>query len=137
MHTLVLLTLLFTPLGQASESKQGLHAHLEATRGYYGDMRLETLSFHLMNDSDKILDSAKNTWTLIIDGRVAPDPGGQFWMGGQPPGGYRTVPPGRDYRFGLTLPWHEYFPEPRDYTIYWKAAGFRSNTVVIRGGETP
>ena len=37
MYILALLTLLSTPLGQASESKQGLHAHLEATRGYYGD----------------------------------------------------------------------------------------------------
>ncbi len=136
MYILVLLTLLLTPFGQASESKHGLHAHLEAARGYYGDMRLETLSFHLTNDSDKALDTAKDTWTLIIDGKAAPNPGGQFWMGGQPPGGYRTVSPGTDYRFGKALPWRQYFPEARDYTVYWRAAGFRSNTVVIRGGET-
>jgi hypothetical protein len=85
MYILVLLTLLFAPLGQASESKQGLHAHLEATRGYYGDMRLEMLSFHLMNDSDKILDSAKNTWTLIIDGGRRQIQEANFgWVGSRP-----------------------------------------------------
>jgi hypothetical protein len=98
---------------------------------------LETLTFQLKNDSNKVLDSATSTWVLVIDGRQAPDPGGQLWMGPKPVGGYGTVHPGTTYWFGKALPLREYFPEARNYKVYWKAAGFRSNTVVVRGGTTP
>lgn len=41
------------------------------------------------------------------------------------------------FQFGKALPIREYFPEARDYKIYWKAAAFRSNIAVVRGGATP
>jgi hypothetical protein len=110
---------------------------LKADRGWYGDGRLEKLTFRLMNDSDQTLDSATNSWILVIDDRQLPDPGGQLWMGGEPVGGYGTVRPGTTYQFGKGLSLREYFPEARDYKVYWKAAGFRSNVVVVRGGPIP
>ena len=55
-------------------------ATLNAERGYYGDPRLVTLPFRLINDSDQILDSATASWTLVIDDREVPDRGGgQLW----------------------------------------------------------
>lgn len=76
-------------LGQAREhkpdacldSKRGLHATLNAKPGYYGDPRLETLTFRLMNDSDQVLDSATSSWTLVIDDREVPDHGGSSGWG--------------------------------------------------------
>ena len=120
-----------------SASKRGLHATLNAERGYYGDARLETLTFRLMNDSDQTLDSATASWALVIDDREVPDRGGQLWMGPQPTGGYGAIRAGTTFQFGKALPIREYFPEARDYKIYWKTAGFRSNVVVVRGGTVP
>ena len=120
-----------------SDSKRGLHATLNAEPGYYGDPRLETLTFRLMNDSDQVLDSATASWTLVIDDREVPDRGGQLWAGPKPTGGYGTVQSGSTFQFGKALPIREYFPEARDYKIYWKAAAFRSNVAVVRGGATP
>lgn len=62
--------------GACLDSKRGLHATLNAEPGYYGDPRLETLTFRLMNDSDNLLDSATTSWTLVIDDREVPDRGG-------------------------------------------------------------
>jgi len=45
--------------------------------------------------------------------------------------------PGSTLQFGMTLPISEYFPEARDYKIYWKGAAFRSNVAVVRGGANP
>ena len=110
---------------------------LNAESGCYGDPRLETLTFCLMNDSDQVLDSATASWTLIIDDRKVPDRGWQLWMGPKPTGGYGIVRPGFTLQFGMTLPISEYFPEARDYKIYWKGAAFRSNVAVVRGGANP
>ncbi|MBB5061469.1 hypothetical protein HDF16_006205 [Granulicella aggregans] len=121
----------------SSDNSRGLHATLNAEHGWYGDDHLETLKFRLMNDSDKTLDSATGSWVLVIDDKQAPDPGGQLWMGGKPTGGYDTVRPGTTFQFGKALPLRQYFPEARDYKVYWKAAGFRSNVVVIRGQASP
>lgn len=120
-----------------SASKRGLHATLNAERGWYGHPRLETLTFRLMNDSDHTLDTATASWTLVIDDRQVPDRGGQLWAGPKPTEGYGTVGSGGTIQFGKGLPVREYFPESRDYNIYWKAAAFRSNVVVVRGGTAP
>ena len=118
---------------ERSESTPGLHATLKAEHGWYGDDHLESLTFLLTNDSDKTLDSAASSWVLVIDDKPAPDPGGQLWMGGKPTGGYDIVRPGTTYRFGKGLSLRQYFPEARDYRVYWRAAEFKSNVVVVRG----
>ena len=97
-------------------------------------MTLESVTFYLANRSKAILSAKPETWVLVIDGKVAPDPGGQLWMGGQTAGGYGTVPLGATFRFGKGLSRAQYFPADRDYRLFWKAVGFRSNVVVIRGG---
>jgi hypothetical protein len=73
---------------------------------------------------------------LVIDGQEVPNRGGQLWMGPKPTGGYDTVPSGATFQFGKGLPIREYFPEARDYKIYWKSAAFRSNEVIVKGGFT-
>jgi hypothetical protein len=118
-------------------AKTDLQATLGAERGYYGDSRLELITFHLMNHARRTLNTEERSWQLVIDGKPAPDPGGQLWTGPRPAEGYGSLDPGRDLRFGEALPLHEYFPEHRQYKIFWRAAGFRSNTVVVNGGAEP
>ena len=121
----------------SSERSRGLRATLNAEHGWYGDDHFEKFTFRLMNDSDRTLDSATHSWVLVIDGRTAPDPGGQLWMGGKPTGGYDTVRPGSSYEFGKALSFRQYFPQARAYRVSWKAAGFRSNVVVVQGQVSP
>jgi hypothetical protein len=111
-----------------------LYAALHAQPGFYGDYSLETVDFVLINDSDQVLESSPGSWILVIDGKAAPDPGGQLWAGGKPAGGYRTVKPCQTFRFGKGLRVSEYFPEAHDYRVYWKAATFQSDVIVVRGG---
>jgi len=113
---------------------RGLHGALHAQPGFFGDYSLETIEFVLMSDSDQVLESSPGSWVLVIDDKPAPDPGGQLWAGGKPTGGYGTARPCQTFRFGKALPIKEYFPEARDYRVYWKAATFRSNVIVVRGG---
>lgn len=121
-----------------SETKRGLHATISAKAGWFGDLKLESLTFVLMNDSDQDLESGEDSWTLIIDDHDVPDPGGQLWRFGPRPGeGYGTVRSGQFFQFGKALPLAKYFPEKREYKVFWKATEFRSNATIVRGGATP
>ncbi len=111
-----------------------LRATLTAEPGWDLDMSLENVTFYLANRSRTTLLSRPETWVLVVDGRVAPDLGRQLWMGWQTPGGYGTVPAGATFRFGKGLSRAQYFPADRDYRLSWRAAGFHSNVVVVRGG---
>ena len=135
--SLSLTSFVSAPRMGGQSSKPELQATLKAERGYYGDPRLELITFHLTNHSDRSLSTAENSWVLVIDGKLAPDPGGQLWMGPRPSGGYGTLAPGRDFEFGKALALSEYFPEPRKYTLFWRAAAFRSNTLIVIGGTAP
>ena len=64
-------------------------------------------------------------------------PRGQLWAGPKPTGGYGTVQSGSTFQFGKALPIREYFPEARDYKIYWKAAAFRSNVAWLEEEPLP
>ncbi len=114
-----------------------LQATLKAERGYYGDFRLELITFHLTNHSNRVLSTAESSWQLVIDGEPLRDRGGQLWTGPRPAEGYGSLPPGRDFQFGKALPLKEYFPEHRQYEVFRRAAGFKSNTVVVNGGTAP
>lgn len=82
------------------------------------------------------LNTAPSTWKLIIDGHEAPGLSGQFWIGPAPVDGYGTISAGATFEFGKALPLKVYFPESRDYKLRWRAAGFQSDEVIIRGGES-
>jgi hypothetical protein len=90
-----------------SDSKRGLHATLNAEPGYYGDPRLVTLTFRLMNDSDQVSYSDMVSWTLVIDDREVPDPGGQLWIG---PASYRRI---WKRRVRLDVPVRQGIADPR------------------------
>ena len=112
-----------------------LQASLTVERGWGEDMTLESVTFCLANRSKAILLSKPETWALVVDGKVAQDPDGMLWKeGGHPPEAYGMVPPGATFRFGKGLSRAQYFPADREYRFFWKAVGFRSNVVVIRGG---
>lgn len=117
----------------ASIHRRGLHATISAKPGWGGDLRFVDVTFRLTNDSDQVLKSATGSWTLVIDSVEAPNPGGQLWLGPEPIGGYGTVRPGKTYVFGKALPYRQYFPEARDYVMYWKSAAFKSNVIRVRG----
>jgi hypothetical protein len=124
------------PPNDCSDSGRGLHATLNADHGHSENGSSQLLVFLLMNDSDHALDSAARSWALIIDDHPASDRGGQLWTGPGPIEGYGTLRPGASYEFGKELSINQYFPEVRDYKVYWKSAGFRSNVAVVRGGST-
>jgi len=91
-----------------------------------------------MNDSDQDLESGEDSWTLVIDDLDVPDLGGQLWrFSPRPNEGYGTIRSGQFFQFGKALPLAEYFPEKREYKVFWKAKGFRSNVIIVRGGATP
>jgi hypothetical protein len=113
-----------------------LHATLNTQLGFYGDLSLETLTFRLMNDSNETLDSGPDTWILFIDGKEIDDSSNLFLNGGAPTGGYKKVQSGFTYEFGKALPLSRYFPENREYKVYWKASGFQSNIAIVRGVST-
>jgi hypothetical protein len=120
------------------ETKRGLHATMSAKAGWFGDPKSESLTFVLMNDSDEDLESGEDSWTLVIDDLDVPDTGGQLWrFGPRSREGYGTLRSGQIFQFGKALPLAEYFPERRDYKVFWKAAGFRSNAIIVRGGTIP
>ena len=72
---------------------------------------------------------------LVIDGKEVADSGMMFANGPRPVGGFGNVPSGTTFEFGYGLPLNEYFPENRDYKVYWKGAAFQSNTVTVHGGS--
>jgi hypothetical protein len=95
------------------------------------------LAFNLMNDSDGPLDSSLKTWKLIIDDKEIKDSDMLFGNGFQPTGGYGTVPSGTTFRFSKGLPLARYFPEARDYKVYWVSGAFKSNTITVKGSKIP
>ena len=61
------------------------------------------ISFVLLNDDDKPLDTSEASWRLIIDGREVGDSGIVFGNGLGPIGGWKTLNPGAtaEFRKGL------------------------------------
>lgn len=119
----------------ANESHR-LHATLN-TNNIHSEPPMMMLEFNLMNDSDGPLDSSLKTWKLIIDDREIKDSDMLFGNGPEPIGGYGTVASGTTFRFGKGLSLARYFPEARDYKVYWVSEGFRSNTITVKGSKTP
>jgi hypothetical protein len=118
---------------RANESHR-LFATLNAN-DIHSEPAVMMLMFNLMNDSDGPLDSSLKTWKLIIDDKEIKDSGWIFANGPGPIGGYGTVPSGTTFHFGKGLPLAQYFPEAKDYKVYWVNESFRSNTITVRGSK--
>lgn len=114
----------------------GLHA---AIRGElvrrdppYTEPPFVMLSFILLNDSEKPINAAEQGWTIAIDGKVLEDSDYIFGNGAQPHGGWGVLNPGESYQFSKGLPLDRYFPEEREYRVFWEGKGFRSSTATVR-----
>ena len=117
------------------QSCGGLHA---AIRGElvrrdppYTEPPFVMLSFILLNDSEKPINSAEEGWTIVIDGKELGDSGYILGNGPGPVGGWGVLNPGESYQFGKELPLSRYFPEEREYRVFWKGKGFRSSTITV------
>ena len=114
----------------------GLHA---AIRGElvrrdppYTEPPFVMLSFILLNDSEKPINTIEEGWTIVIDGKELEDSGYIFGNGPGPVGGWGVLNPGESYQFGKGLPFSRYFPKEREYRVFWKGKGFRSSTITVR-----
>lgn len=84
-----------------------------------------------MNDSEKPINAAEEGWTIVIDGKELEDSGHIFGNGPGPVGGWGVLNPGESYQFGKGLPLSRYFPEEREYRMFWKGKEFRSSTITV------
>jgi hypothetical protein len=118
-------------------TSRGLHATLIGRAETSNGPPFESVTFRLINDADQPMSSSTRTWTLVIDGREWPESQNMFNNGGRPAGGYDAVLPGREFHFGYELPLARFFPEDRDYQVYWRSEKFRSNVITVRGAAVP
>jgi hypothetical protein len=123
-----------TPQGDmANTNCRGLHAGIKAELVRrdppYTQPPFVQLSFNLLNDGESPANSAEGSWKLFIDGKEVP----RVWDNGlRPVGGYGTLNPGESYQLGIGLELSRYFPEVRDYKVYWTGMGFQSPTITVR-----
>jgi hypothetical protein len=90
------------------------------------------LTFVLLNDSDAPINTAEESWQIVIDGKELKDSGLIFGNGLRPVGGWGVLKPGESFQFGKGLGLSNYFPEEREYKVSWKGKGFRSSTILVR-----
>jgi hypothetical protein len=55
-----------------------------------------------------------------------------FGNGPGPVGGYGILQPGESYVFGKGLSLSKYFPDEREYKVYWKGKSFQSSTITVK-----
>jgi hypothetical protein len=89
------------------------------------------LTFILLNDSESPINAVEGGWKIVIDGKELED-SNSIDNGPGPVGGWGTLKPGESYEFGKALELSKYFPEEREYRVYWKGKGFRSSTITVR-----
>jgi hypothetical protein len=89
------------------------------------------VTFVLLNDADRPIETLAESWKLAIDGTELKE-GWIFGNGPGPVGGWGTLQPGETLQFGKALPLSKYFPEEREYKIAWKGKAFQSPTKTIR-----
>jgi hypothetical protein len=89
------------------------------------------IAFLLLNDSASDLNTAPESWTIVVDGKDLQDSGFILGNGPMPSKGYGTLDSGANFQFGKALPIAKYFPEPREYKISWRGKYFQSPTATI------
>jgi hypothetical protein len=132
----VLVTTLIPSLAAQDERETncgGLHAAIRAELVRrdppYTQPPFVMVSFILLNDGQSPVNSTEEGWKLFIDGKEID---GVWNSGPQPIGGYGTLNPGESYRFSKELELSRFFPEERDYKVYWKGKRFRSSTITVK-----
>jgi hypothetical protein len=122
--------------GTTENGCKGLHAGIRAEvvrrDAPYTESPFVMLSFILLNDADTPLDSSARSWKIVIDGKEQTDSGWIFGNGPQPEHGWGTLNPGESYELGKGLQISKYFPEEREYQVYWKGSGFQSSVVTVK-----
>ena len=131
----VLVATLIPSIAAQSKLEQtcrGLHA---AIRGElsppYAHPPFVQLTFVLMNDSENPINAVEEGWKLVIDGKELKDSDFIICCGPRPAGGWGTLQPGESYEFGVAMERSKYFPEAREYQVYWKGKGFQSSTIIV------
>jgi hypothetical protein len=118
---------------QVGRNCQGLHAGIRAEFVKGNDQHPSVMvSFILLNDEESIADTTPGSWKLNIDGKELSDSTMIFGNGPAPTDGWRTLNPGGTAQFGKALDVSRYFPEAREYKIFWNGAGFRSPTTSVK-----
>jgi hypothetical protein len=87
------------------------------------------VTFILLNDGESPVNSTEEGWKLFIDGK---EQDGVWNNGPQPIGGYGNLNPGESYELGMALELSRFFPEERDYKVYWKGKRFHSSTITVK-----
>lgn len=132
---LLIATLIPVVRAQDEQSCRGLHAGIKGQvvrqNPSYSQPPFVMLTFILLNDSEKPLDSAEESWRIVIDGKELKDSDFIFGNGPAPTSGWGTLQPGESYEFGKALELGKYFPQERAYQVFWKGKGFRSSTVTV------
>ena len=90
------------------------------------------LTFVLLNDSDAPINTAEESWQIVIDGKELKESDIIFGNGLRPVGGWGVLKPGQSFQFGKGLGLSNYFPEEREYKVSWKGKGFQSSTIIVR-----
>jgi len=139
MLVAVLAATLITSIAAQDRSEQncaGLHA---AIRGElvrrdppYTQPPFVMLTCILLNDSEAPINAVDGGWKIVIDGKELEDSDFIFGNGPGPVGGWGTLKPGESYEFGKALELSRYFPEEREYRVFWKGKAFRSSTITVR-----
>lgn len=132
----VLAATLIPPLAARNEPEKNggsLHAAIRAELVRrdppYTQPPFVMVTFILLNDGESPVNATEEVWKLFIDGK---EQEGAFNSGPQPIGGYGTLNPGEYYEFGVGLELSRFFPQERDYKMYWKGKGFRSSTITVK-----
>jgi hypothetical protein len=114
----------------------GLHAAIRAELVRrdppYTQPPFVMLTFVLLNDSEKPINTVEEGWKIVVDGKDVEESDFIFGNGVTPVGGWGTLNPGESYEFGKGLELSRYFPEEREYRVSWKGKGFRSSTITVR-----
>lgn len=134
--TVVLVAVLIPSLAAQDEREEncgGLHAAIRAELVRrdppYTQPPVVMVKFILLNDGESPANSTEEAWKLFIDGK---EQDGVWNSGPQPIGGYGTLNPGESYEFVMELELSRFFPEERDYKVYWKGKRFRSSTITVK-----
>ena len=89
------------------------------------------ITFILLNDDDKPLDTSEPSWKLIVDGQELKESAMIFGNGPRPAAGWKILNPGATAEFAVALDIDKYFPESRTYKLSWEGRGFRSPTIEV------